>query len=424
MIQLLKIITILILVSCGKSEVKDENDNEPEIRNEKPAPKYYSRNSKMPYPQHVQYNSGVILPDVNQSVMDNKVLSYYYGWKNNYIRTMHDTLKYVLYTTEQRADNAVTVSEAHGYGMIITALMAGADNDAYDTFVRMYNYYKQHPSEITPELMAWQQNSSGEDIDGPDSATDGDIDIAYSLLLADKQWGSDGEINFLQEAKNMINAILKADINPVTKTIRLGDWATSGKYNKSTRCSDFILQQLRSFKDATQNALWDQVIDTTYNVIEAVEGENTGLLPDFVVIENGKYKPAPANFLESDKDGHYYYNSCRVPWRIASDFIIGGDIRSKRWSDKINNWVENASGSNPWGIMGGYYLNGTSFREWTDMEFIAPFGVSAMVDAKNQEWLNKLWGAIISDPVSSDAYFGDTIKMICIIIMSGNYWVP
>ena len=207
MIQLLKIITILILVSCSKSEVKDENDNEPENRNEKPAPKYYSRNSKMPYPRHVQYNSGVILPNINQSVMDNKVLSYYYGWKNNYIRTMHDTLKYVLYTTEQRADNAVTVSEAHGYGMIITALMAGADNDAYDTFVRMYNYYKQHPSEITPELMAWQQNSSGEDIDGPDSATDGDIDIAYSLLLADKQWGSDGEINFLQEAKNMINAI-------------------------------------------------------------------------------------------------------------------------------------------------------------------------------------------------------------------------
>ena len=32
------------------------------------------------------------------------------------------------------------------------------------------------------------------------SATDGDMDIAYSLLLADNLWGSHGKINYKEEA--------------------------------------------------------------------------------------------------------------------------------------------------------------------------------------------------------------------------------
>ena len=45
--------------------------------------------------------------------------------------------------------------------------------------------------------MAWQQaiiNDEIVDVNGVDSALDGDMDIAYSLLLADKQWGSDGRL--------------------------------------------------------------------------------------------------------------------------------------------------------------------------------------------------------------------------------------
>lgn len=68
----------------------------------------------------------------------------------------------------------------------------------------MYRYFRAHPSEINPDLMAWQQADTGTeiiDINGVDSATDGDMDIAYALLLADSQWGSSGEINYLSQAK-------------------------------------------------------------------------------------------------------------------------------------------------------------------------------------------------------------------------------
>lgn len=78
--------------------------------------------------------------------------------------------------------------------MLITAYMAGHDADAQTYFDGLYRFYKAHPSSIDPALMAWQQakDSSGNIVDtsGSDAATDGDMDIAYALLLADKQWAA------------------------------------------------------------------------------------------------------------------------------------------------------------------------------------------------------------------------------------------
>ena len=60
-------------------------------------------------------------------------------------------------------------------------------------------------------------------IDGPESgsATDGDLDIAFALLLADKQWGSGGA--YLAEAKKVIAAIKEKEMNAMTKLPLLAD---------------------------------------------------------------------------------------------------------------------------------------------------------------------------------------------------------
>ncbi|MDQ7862203.1 glycosyl hydrolase family 8 [Peribacillus frigoritolerans] len=63
--------------------------------------------------------------------------------------------------------NAVTVSEAHGYGMMITAIMAGSQDKQY--FDGLYRFYKAHGSDNDPSLMAWQQvkDKSGKIINTP-----------------------------------------------------------------------------------------------------------------------------------------------------------------------------------------------------------------------------------------------------------------
>lgn len=393
---------------------------------------FYIKQPKLPFPQNAVYASGVNLPTEDEGTRTQKVINFYKEWKKRYLRTFtygdsirgNDTLKYVYYTLEHKVGDAITCSEAHGFGMLISVLMAGADTTAYDDFIKLYNWYKLHPSAISPELMSWQQNSKGKNSGGSSTATDGDLDIAYALLLAHYQWGSDGIVNFLEEAKKDIEAIYNSDISKKYKTIELGDWVNSGNYAKSTRFCDHMLDHLNLFGKITGDAKWTEVIDTAYSCINQAAHDSTGLLPDFAYFNGTAFVPCAANFLEGPYDGDYYYNSCRAPWRIAMNYIVYGDNRANEVLLRLNRWLIASTGINPSKIKGGYRLNGTPLNSWSDMSFTAPFGIAAMVDAENQAWLDAMWNHIIKTKISDEAYFGNSIKMLCLITMNGNWWVP
>jgi endo-1,4-beta-D-glucanase Y len=373
-----------------------------------------------PFPQHVAYLSGTIKPNnVTQITMDSAVQSKWNTWKSNYLKPAGTGKYYVKFNSAGE-----TVSEAHGYGMLLTVIMAGYDASAKTYFDGLYNYYKAHPSQNNAFLMAWKQNSSFVNVEGADSATDGDMDIAYGLLLADKQWGSGGAINYLQAAKNIINAIMQSDVSQTRWNLKLGDWAT-GTQGDNTRPSDFMLEHLKAYKAATADARWENVIATTYNVINTIYttySPNTGLICDFVVPNGSSWKPAPANFLESAHDGDYNYNSCRTPWRFPMDYLFTGDTHALAEMQKMNAWVKTKTGSNANNILDGYTLGGSTFGTYNSGAFFAPFGVSAMIDPANQSWLNAVWTKTSSS--ASEGYYEDSIKLLSMIVMSGNYWMP
>jgi hypothetical protein len=130
--------------------------------------------------------------------------------------------------------------------------------------------------------------------------------------------------------------------------------------------------------------------------------------------------------MESRYDGAYNYNACRVPWRIATDYILTGDSRSKIFAERINYWIRLTTENIPDNISAGYTLGGDDLRgrNFEAMSFISSFAVSAMVSAENQEWLNKLWSYILSFDLDQFDYYDNSIKMIELIIISGNYWSP
>ena len=45
-------------------------------------------------------------------------------------------------------------------------------------------------------------------------------------------------------------------------------------------------------------------------------------------------------------------------------------------------------------IVAGYWLDGDGINSFGSMAFTAPFGVAAMVDSNNQDWLNSVWNAV------------------------------
>jgi hypothetical protein len=223
---------------------------------------------------------------------------------------------------------------------------------------------------------------------------------------------------------------MKQEINAETFSVLLSNEVElDSKDYFDMRSSDFMPDHFKAFSKASNDKAWNKVVDKNYmlfNFMQNKFSEDAGLLPDFMEHINTRPVPAGPHYLESKYDGKYNYNACRVPWRIATDFIINGDSRSKKFVEKINKWIRETTKENPDNISAGYTLEGDdiSTRYFEAMSFIAPFAVSAMVDATNQKWLNKLWDYILSFDIDQYDYYDNTIKMISMIILSGNYWSP
>jgi endo-1,4-beta-D-glucanase Y len=383
-----------------------------------------------PFPQHVKYHKHIKPSQYTQEELDDHVRSFYNTWKSIYLKNGCERDQYYVFFDE---DNTVTVSEAMGYGMMILPMMAGHDPGAKTYFDGLFRYYKAHPSGLTPNLMAWKQITGCVNADGDDSASDGDIDIAFGLLLAHEQWGSTGDINYLYEAKLIIKDLMGStakdgDINQDLHTVKLGDWVTSGNYINSTRTSDFITDHFRLFACISDDSLaWANVVTKCYDLVTDMQenySEQTGLLPDFIENINDSPKPAKPGFLEGDLDGHYSYNACRDPWRLGFDYLVNGDERALNAVKKINTWLYSKTGGDPSKIYAGYYLNGKAAADWHDVSFTAPFAVGAMLDTTKQEWLNNLYDNILNSETSENGYYGNTLKLLSMIVISGNFRNP
>ncbi len=376
---------------------------------------------------------------VEQKELSEDTINFYAKWKENYVvknpYVTDETQYYVWYSGKKYSDNqsqvAVTVSEAHGYGMLTAVSMARYDSEAKEIFDGMYRYYRAHLSEVGPNLMAWQQADNGSaliDSAGANSATDGDLDIAYALLMADCVWGSDGEIDYKQAAINVINDIMTYEVNQEDWILRLGDWTYwSGKgdqYYAATRASDFIVQYMPVFAKVTNDDRWLNVYNRTYEIINSIVDQyGTGILPDFIVKDSstGKFVPAPANFLESDYDGSCYYNSCRTPWRISMDYLINGNEDALNFATTLNTFIVNATGGNPNGIRAGYKLDGTVIGNYSDLCFTAPFVVAGGCGGFD-DWHGAVRNHVVNHGI--DSYYADSIKMLCLIADDGGWIVP
>jgi endo-1,4-beta-D-glucanase Y len=420
-----------------------------------------------PFPQHNSYEQGTILPNhISQEEMDDSVRSFYSAWKRHYVLPgSRQDERYIWF--EGTKGTNICVSEGQGYGMVIVALMAGFDSGAQETYDCLYRWYKSHPTTASAHLMAWTQKKDGTSLDGG-AATDGDMDIAYSLLLADAQWGRHSNIPYRQEALAMIDAIRHQEINSQTYVIMEDN---TGKPRSrdyfDMRSSDYMPDHLRAFRDATGDLFWDTVITNNYRVFHYLQNTyspEVGLVPDF--IKNIRFSPehpaaapgqitaapgqitaAPGtgpllerdsddanlfaqpvqpNYLESKYDGVYNFNACRVPWHIGADYLVSGDPRAAAFLARINKWIQTTTKGNPDNISAGYNLSGEDLphRYFEALCFICPFAVAAMSSPDNQEWLNKLWDYIQHFKMKDFDYYDNTIKMLDMIIISGNYWTP
>ncbi|ELC8443967.1 hypothetical protein QYB59_003049 [Clostridium perfringens] len=383
--------------------------------------------------------------DYSKEQLTFELLKFYEEWKNRYLRVVKDsspTKEYLFYTLDQpMTNNAVTCSEAMGYGMVIFPIMYKFDKSAKEHFTNIYNFIKSYPSVYNKNLMAWQQimDSNGNIVNREpetSSATDGDMDISYGLLIADKLWSKIDKIDYKYQAIKRIQGLMDSCVDKDDYSLTLGDWVTglaNSTFKGVTRSSDFMLYSLRTFtKTDTKNSKkWNLVIARIQKIISNQmkrESKDNGLMPDFFVKEKGVFIAPNKKILESIHDGDYYFNSARIPWRYSMDSILNKKISISKQLSTLNKWIIKTTSTNPKNIVSGYYLRngppGQPFGSSNDLSFVAPFLVLSLLQKDNPNWTINLWNHILSVPIESSTFFGNTLKLMAMIVATGNWISP
>jgi endo-1,4-beta-D-glucanase Y len=310
-----------------------------------------------------------------------------------------------------------TVSEGIGYGMILAVYMI--DQNLFDN---LWKYEQSHRN--GNGLMDWEigpdnQITSG----GNGAATDGDEDMAWALVMADRQWGGKGTLDdtYLNHAKRLIDLIYAYEVDVGRNyLLRPGDqWGNVDV----TNISYFAPAYFRVFGQVTGKAEdWTKVIAGNYDIIErslnATSGnQNNGLVPAWC---DSSGKPVVAY---SGAPTHFQNDSTRTPFRVGEDYCYFGEPRAKAYLSKISAFYAGIGVSN---IVDGYNLDGTPRPDRATggaqaASFVGPAGVGAMSDVKYQSFLNDAYAAVATLNLNAGTiYYQKSWTALSLLMMTGN----
>ncbi|MBC8011130.1 MAG: chitosanase, partial [Burkholderiales bacterium] len=241
---------------------------------------------------------------------------------------------------------------------------------------------------------------------------------AFALLVADRKWGSEGEIDYRAAAVGIIESLMKWSINKPSFTVSRGEFESG-----FTMSSYHIVNYFPAFAAASGDERWHQVTAASYAMYDHFLKLNpsTGLTPFTFTVKDYSY---------SKRGFSYGYDSSRVPWRVGVDFLWHGTAHSPlaRTLPATNaRWLRSVTGGNPAEVNVAYELDGKQKGSNRDPRVtVPPIAVGAMVDASQQEWLDTLYAWLrvqvpgVETPGARPSYFGDAVMLSCMLVLTGN----
>ena len=138
------------------------------------------------------------------------------------------------------------------------------------------------------------------------NATDGDLDIAYALIEASKQWPN-SQTDYKAAAKKLLSGIKARNYNSTNHLLTVGDWATKDSaYYNLIRPSDIVPSYFDTFATFSGDNFWRTLKESSVKTLENLSNQHkTGLLPDFAWVEKDTATPAKKNQIAGANDGNY-----------------------------------------------------------------------------------------------------------------------
>jgi endo-1,4-beta-D-glucanase Y len=310
-----------------------------------------------------------------------------------------------------------TVSEGIGYGMLLAVYMN--DRDLFDQLWQ----YEQHWTDASG-LMNWYIAADGSGLgpNGGGAATDADEDMAFALVMADRQWGGEGTLarSYHDYAVQQIQDIWKAEIQD-GKLPRPGEWGGWSTVNLSY----FAPAYYRIFATLDPNDDWGAVVQTVYDTIGyAVNAQNgnasTGLVPAWCDDSHGSpCAPVDENIAN---DLGYQYDACRTPFRIGLDWCWNGEPRAQSYVALTSAFFQPIGATN---IADTYAIDGTPMPQHPgghSAAFVGPAGVGAMSSPAYQSLLDGAYAGVATRTyLVGGTYYEESWTAMSLLMMTGNF---
>ncbi|MBI2643967.1 MAG: hypothetical protein HYW95_00455 [Candidatus Wildermuthbacteria bacterium] len=253
--------------------------------------------------------------------------------------------------TLDKSRGNITTSEGQSY----TMLRAVWEDDK-ETFDRSWQWTKDNLQREEDHLFSWLFGKRADgsygiitETGGQNTATDGDTDIALSLLFAYARWL---DPKYLQDAKPIISDIWEKEVVTIQEKPFLVSNDTEKDKLEPTivvNPSYFAPYAYRIFSIVDQEHDWMALVNSAYDVLEQSmqsplnSQTSSSLPPDWILIDR-----QTGNILSpstSQLTTHYSFDAMRIPWRIALDWEWFQDQKAKDILTKLvflnQQWEQN-----------------------------------------------------------------------------------
>ncbi len=348
---------------------------------------------KHPFPQNIKYPHGYVPTTIDIDW----VKSEYETWlkKSSTLVSCGGDKLYINAGGEYKV-------EAVGFAAFIFAYMGDSAR-----FAATYNFYKSNLTAGAGGMMGWRGSCGGPSDQG--GATDGDVDVAFGLIIASWQWPDAG---YREKAKDVIKVLKKMVVDCKSaggesiKALTMGyNWGGCSMTDISYYNPAAFREYAKVVDNAEDSAMWVKLADDTYTILNAAANSGTGLVPDRQSVNGSPYSGY----------GNYGDDACRTPWRITLDYLWNGNEKAKEWCIKLSDF---AHGLGVKRVSGPFSLSGQPGGTH-ESKYFGGFAIAAM--ANSQEMVDE-FAAEMKNINDTWNWFTYVLKFCYLITLTGNQW--
>ncbi|MEY4550403.1 MAG: hypothetical protein RL685_6598, partial [Pseudomonadota bacterium] len=232
------------------------------------------------------------------------------------------------------ADSNDVRSEGMSYGMFIAVQMDMQQQ--FDQLWRFAKRFMQYPADPAADLVGWRlyfrwtgrvDSSAANNwpvtyTANEPPASDGEEYFAAALYLADRRWGSAGELNYQAEADNLSHAMLHNPtsagrtslINSESNQVTFVPYGTSAEHSDPSYHLPAFYELFATDGPQVNRERWEQIAEVSRDYFVRSAHPTTGLHPDYA-----EFDGTPTQGYTASNHDTFRFDAWRVPLNMAVD---------------------------------------------------------------------------------------------------------